>query len=330
MQEKARIKYIDFLKFVGLTGIIIAHCGSPNLLVMLLSFDVPLMVILSSLLGEGSFKKYKNNELSVGKYFISRVKRLVIPTWIFLTLYFFISILITGKFQSIDYYIYSYFLTRYGFGYVWIFLIYLYSSLLIPLFDKINLSLKGVIIVVGLYILYEFMYWFQIGTNSIVINTTLFQIIPYGVLTYLGYNYQKMKRKTKIIISILSLLTFIILFFTYWYVNGQFLLVQAVKYPPRIYYLSYGVGLSFTLLLICEKYKLKIYENPLIRYVSIHSMWIYLWHILVLRFFGFLENWYIKLLIVYITTLLIVYFVNKILDLLEKNKKIHIFKYLRG
>ena len=40
-----RINYIDFLKFIGLTGIFAAHVGSPKWLMMLRNFDVPFMVI---------------------------------------------------------------------------------------------------------------------------------------------------------------------------------------------------------------------------------------------------------------------------------------------
>lgn len=36
----ARISYIDFLKFVGLTGIIIAHINPPSWTILLRSFDV--------------------------------------------------------------------------------------------------------------------------------------------------------------------------------------------------------------------------------------------------------------------------------------------------
>lgn len=52
INRQTRMGYIDFLKFIGLTGIIIAHVGSPDWLMMLRNFDVPFMVILSSILGE--------------------------------------------------------------------------------------------------------------------------------------------------------------------------------------------------------------------------------------------------------------------------------------
>lgn len=67
---RARISYIDFLKFIGLTGIIIAHVGSPSWAMMLRSFDVPFMVVLSSILGEKSFHKYENSGKSSARHYI--------------------------------------------------------------------------------------------------------------------------------------------------------------------------------------------------------------------------------------------------------------------
>ena len=147
----ARISYIDFLKLVGLTGIIIAHINPPSWTILLRSFDVPLMVILSSILANRSFAKYSKTKSSAVDYYISRIKRLVIPTWIFLAFYFSYSFIVTGQRASIKYYVDSFCLTRYGKGYVWIILIYLYSAMLIPAFARLELSLKGFIIVSLLY-----------------------------------------------------------------------------------------------------------------------------------------------------------------------------------
>ena len=87
-KPKTRLAYIDFLKFIGLTGIIIAHVSPPDLMIMLRNFDVPFMVILSSILAQISFDRQNHNKVSVVKYYFSRFKRLVIPTWIFLGIYF--------------------------------------------------------------------------------------------------------------------------------------------------------------------------------------------------------------------------------------------------
>ena len=103
-------------------------------------------------------------------------------------------------------------LTRYGIGYVWIMLIYLYSAMLIPAFAKLKLSSKGFIIVCATYILYEIAYYYKLGLNGSgfikdFIDTTFYYIIPYGVLTYLGYNYFKMHSCFVYLILILYVLT---------------------------------------------------------------------------------------------------------------------------
>jgi peptidoglycan/LPS O-acetylase OafA/YrhL len=330
----ARINYIDFLKFIGLTGIIIAHIGSPNWLLMLRSFDVPLMVIISSILGEKSYRKYSGKRVFSAKdYFISRIKRLVIPTWIFLTFYFLLMFLASGNHYSLKYYIASYCLTRYGIGYVWIILIYLYTALLLPVFSKLKLSKIGMLIVVLVYCLYEVMYYFNIGVNNLLVDTTLFYIIPYGLLAYLGYNYSHMSNKMKAIVAVISAILFVTFGVYYWRIYGSIQSVQIAKYPPRIYYLSYGAAVSFFLLIICEKFTLKIFNNRFIRYVSMHSMWIYLWHVLILDVYSVLnfpEIWYLKLIVVYLASLAVVFVVNKLLDWIDKYKKIGALKYLRG
>lgn len=270
--NQTRINYLDFLKFIGLTAILSAHVGSPDPIMMLGSFDVPIMVIVSSILGERSYRKYEGKGIgSAADYFISRIKRLVVPTWIFLTLYFGVFFLM-GQKQDMKYYIYSYCLTRYGIGYVWIILIFLYSALLIPLFGKIKFSVKSILLVVTIYCLYELIYYFQIGVENQFLDTTLFYIVPYGLLTFLGYNFCCMSQKIKRVITAVSLLIFILLGIHYWILSGVPRPVQIVKYPPRLYYLAYGIAWSFFLLLFCEKYFLKIYDNRIVKYISIHSM----------------------------------------------------------
>ena len=58
MSNNNRIAYVDFLKIIGLSCIILAHVNPPAWIMMLRSFDVPLMVIISSILAELSYSKY--------------------------------------------------------------------------------------------------------------------------------------------------------------------------------------------------------------------------------------------------------------------------------
>lgn len=327
-----RIGYLDFLKFIGLTGIIIAHVGSPEWLLMLRNFDVPLMVLLSALLGFYSFKKYDGMKYGTIHYYWNRVKRLIFPTWFFLLFYFSLMFLATKDHRSLEYYIASFCLTRYGIGYVWIILIYLYSAMLIPLYSKIGFSVKTTLFIVALYFVYEIAYYYRIGTDNRLIDTTFYYIVPYGgVLTYLGFNYNRIKRKKAI--AIFSLFIFIGLMIYYWIKLGSFQSVQIAKYPPRFYYLSFGIAVSFFLLLFCERHDFDIYYNPIVVYISKHSMWIYLWHILILSVYRFAKlpkMWYVQLIVVYTCSMIIVFLVNKALDLIEARRKISILKYLRG
>ena len=328
-----RLKYIDFLKFIGLTGIIIAHVSPPAWLMSARNFDVPFMVILSSILAEKAFAKYTENQHAYTNYFWSRVKRLVIPTWIFLGIYFVIYFAFTGTLFDLKYYIASFFLTRYGIGYVWIILIYLYSALLVPFFCKIKLSKYGVFLIFFAYILYEIAYYFQIGVESKFVETTFYYIVPYGLLTYLGYNYFHMKKRQRFWITVTALFLFIGCGIYYAIQTGQWQSPQIAKYPPRSYYLAFGIGISFLLLLLFEEKHFKMFDNRIICFISKHSMWIYLWHILILTVYSYLDLpmlWYVKLPIVYIGATLTVYIVNTVLDLIEKKKKINFFNYFRG
>ena len=156
---------MDFLKSIGLICVIIAHVNPPPFIMMLRGFDVPLMIILSALLAERSYNKRLVAGSSIKTYYVSRFMRLVTPTWIFLALFFVAYAIMSGKFESIEYYLYSFGLTRYGIGYVWIILIYLYCAILVPLFDKISFTPLNSIIIIICYILYEICFYYSIGTH---------------------------------------------------------------------------------------------------------------------------------------------------------------------
>ena len=324
MVEK-RLNYIDFLKFIGLTGIIIAHVNCPNWLLMLRNFDVPLMVIISAYLGARSINKYDNNL----KYYISRLKRLIIPTYIFLILFFIYKFIISNELMESKYYIDSFLLTRYGIGFVWIILIYLYSSLLLPLFKKIGYNYKTIIVLLIIYLLYELCCHYEVGMSNKIIETTFYYIIPYGILTYIGFNIDNIKNSKKILLIILNIIIFISLGLYLYNTCGSFQNVQVAKYPARLYYLSYGLLCSLLLFIVCSKFNFK---NKIITFISKHSLWIYLWHIFYLDLYDYLKlynKWYIKFIIVYLISIITIYLINKLLDLIDKNHKYNFLNYLR-
>ncbi len=335
---EVREGYVDFLKFVGLTAIIIAHINPPNWLFMVRSFDVPLMVILSSLLGRESYKRVasaRNAKAldSALRFYSARFKRLVFPTWIFLILYFSLRLLITRTPYTLEYYIDSFCLTKYGIGYVWVILMYLYSALTIPIISRVTTKKTGVLGLTALYILYELAFYYRLGAESKLIDSTFYYLVPYGcVLTYLGYNYKRM-HSGKYLVLFVSATIFILIGGYYWNTTGVPQQVQIAKYPPRAYFLSYGIAVSFALMIICERNCVHLFKCRAIQYISAHSMWIYLWHILVLDLYPALrlpDIWYIKFFGVYLLSVGIVFSINSVLDYLESWKKLRIIKYLRG
>lgn len=332
--QRTRNSAYDFLKCIGLTGIILAHVDPPQTVMMIRSFDVPLMVILSAILARPSYeRKTASGHAQPLRYFAARFKRLVFPTWIFLVFFFLLQLAVKGRPESVRYYLATFALTRYGMNYVWIILIYLYIALLVPLFHRLGCSGRSALIVVLAYAVYELCWDRQLGAQSKLINTTFYYIIPYGALAFLGYSYPRMKARQRGAVMIAAAAVFAIFAVTLFLVTGRPQSVGIAKYPPRMYYLSYGIACSFALLLLCERFQPKFFDAPVIRFISEHSMWIYLWHILWLEIYDALRLpavWPVKLLFVYVGASLTVVAVNGCLDLLERKRPIPALKYLRG
>ena len=311
-----RIPYLDFLKTIALICIILAHVSPPDSVFMLRNFDVVLMIVISAILGGVSYRKRANREVlkSYISYFISRFKRLVLPTWVLIAVYFTYQLVI-GNVYGVKYIIKSYMLTRYGMGYVWIVLIFLYTALLIPLFCRYEEKKKTVFIVVAsLYAVYEIVYFLGLGVDSKLLNCTVFYIIPYGLITFLGMNYNEFSDRTKKGIILTSFAIFFILLAAYYLNTGSIQDVQIAKYPPRAYYLSYGLAVSYGLLYFCEHCCLRVYENKLIGFVSVHSLGIYLCHVMVLEFYKLLrlpQNWILKWVVVFSTSIVAVWIWSK-------------------
>lgn len=75
---------IDILRFIAITGIIMAHSKPGALLTQLRGFDVILMVFLSAVCVNGK----KMATVNLLDYFCKRGVRLILPVWIFLIFYY--------------------------------------------------------------------------------------------------------------------------------------------------------------------------------------------------------------------------------------------------
>lgn len=117
---KSRNQSIDLLRFVGLSLIILAHVQPPELLFQLRVFDVPLMLFVSGLAFSGRKPDFS------ARFFAKRAERLVIPVYIFLTVYFigvFIARIAGIDFGVRSHHIIGSYLLMDGIGFVWIIMI---------------------------------------------------------------------------------------------------------------------------------------------------------------------------------------------------------------
>ena len=284
---------IDLLRFIGLAMIILAHVGPPRILHQLRNFDVPLMVMVSGMSFGLAFKE-KETYL---QYVWRRIKRLLFPVWIFLTIYFFFlytfrpSVVNLHRELNFETIINSYFLI-WGIGYVWIIRVFLLVALVAPfiyLHHK-NTKIDSIYLMQLLFFLlvyeicrYSSMPYISDGFGK-QLSLVVFYVVPYSLLFALGLRIPQFPSRSNSILLWLFLICFILLAFLFWLNTGNFVPTQKFKYPPSIYYLSYATSVSIFLWIFSDSL-LKILEKNttiknIVLFIAKNSIWIYLWHIL--------------------------------------------------
>ncbi len=330
-ESKKRIEYLDFLKVIGLIGIMIAHVDSPKWALMARAFDVPLMVLIASMLGRKSYEKGVARGEKASSYLISRVLRLAVPTWIFLVFFFLVYAVFSHSFFEPIYYVKSFLFSLYGISYVWVILIYIYSAVCMPLFHKVGTGKIVCVALIWIYALYEILWYLEFLTDNKVFVNTFYYIIPYGALSFIGFCYPAMKEKTKKTVAIVFATIFFAFIMIVKAITGEFDTVGIATFPPRLYYLSYGIFVSFVLFLIFERFDLKIYKSKPVAFVSKNSLWIYLWHIFCLEVYNrtpLFNFWYVELVAVFVTSALITFVQCKLVEAVRRKRDFKFLKYL--
>ena len=318
--------------------VILAHVGPPVPIMFLRCFDVPLLVLISGILANDSLERIALNKEkgydshSYLTYISKRFMRLVLPAWIMLVLFFACKAL-AGTVYTPKYYLESFLLTRYGIGYVWIVLIFFYCALVAPFIKRFLHHRLFWLVMALVYCIYEVALHYHLGRENVIILNTVYYIIPYGLLTGLGMKYLSMTKQTKIIICVAGFILFVASGIFYYYSRGSIQLPTINKYPPRIYFLSYSVALSFLLLLLCEGKDNSFFRCRPVQFISSHSLWIYLWHIFYLMVsykFSLIDNWVLRYGFVTALSIATVWLQNFFFDKLETEFNWSVPKYLRG
>ena len=278
--------YIDFLRFFGLSLIILVHINPPVNIAQIRCFDVPLMLFVSGLTASAS------NSCEYGKFIVKRTKRLILPVWIFLavylpTLYFLQFKFLPEQYLTGEMIVRSFLLLDKSIGYVWIIRIFLIVMLVTPLIQKINKKIHNqeffVIIIIIAFAVLELIHF--IGNNIEKNSFTSFVIVDiiqygfaYSLPFFLGMRCRLMSQKSNYKLFVFILVSFVISLVCYIFFYGLPIRITPVfKTPPHAYYIVYGCFISVILWQIKNNVP-KWITNKFFVLLGQNTIWIYLWH----------------------------------------------------
>lgn len=324
---------IDCMRFIGLSLIILAHINPPYILFNLRCFDVPMMLFISGLVYSG-----RKIDLSLS-FFIKRALRLVVPVYIFLTVYFLLA-MVLKFFAGIDFGItYTHIIGSYalfnGIGYVWIIRVFLLIALLTPLLMRIEQYLRSdwalVLFMVALSLMLTASVQFGFAMNNVFVKEYLYYAIGYSVpfiagLRVMHINKTRFKSFSYIIASIMLLLCGIRTIY-----GGGVLNIQGSKYPPQAYFLFFGVLMSLLCYAVCFYMKLGNGIYRLFRFIGMNTIWIYLYHIPFIQLTGKMSmHWSLRYIIVYAFSVVMCYVQICLVNKLSAYRDRKIYRYLKG
>ena len=315
--QKSRDIRFDILKAIGLLLIILAHTGSPQNIDLIRQFDVPLMVIASGTL---FYYSSRNKNVNLWEYLRNRIPRLLAPVWLFLS-FFFVSVYIVDLLTKKPYHFSSReilfgFLLLDGIGYVWIIRVFLLIAIVAPFLLKLYRLLgnetRFAAVIVAIYIFHQSVAIPVIYSWEIPYDWTMWRskfymfLIPYGCLFGLGMTLIKMNRKLFLIFLSGSAIGFLFYSSLDYYKVGSNLLNfwhnhrNEYKYPPSPIFILYGIFMSMILYLLVswvwDNYREWMEKNrsmtETIVFISSSSLWIYLWHIFFLTYWGRIQYKY--------------------------------------
>lgn len=309
---------IDILRFIGLSMIILAHVGPPVILFQLRNFDVPLMVLVSGM----SFSLTYTTQDSYKIYIWKRIKRLVFPCWIFLSLYFSIEYIFCPSSSQLNYEtIFTSYTLLSGIGYVWVIRVFLLVAVVAPFLFKLNSAIKDqktyYLLFAVCYIFYEFCRYiilpYNHGMLGVIFCTMLLYMVSYAFIFSLGIKILQINKTHVARFGAINGSVFLFIGILLYIYYGKLIPTQNFKYPPSLYYFSYAIFISFYLWRYGEQIKFFLKRIKLLSialFVANHSIWIYLWHICFINIIH--KNFIVRYFLVYIAAICVTCFQVKI------------------
>ncbi len=239
-------------------------------------FAVPIFIFCSAYL---FLQKALHKPPSFLAYFKKRFMRLVVPYYIFLGFFLLCLLLISPKMLTAKYILQSLFIIG-GVDINWMVLLFLFVTALLPFFVW---SYKKSRIIFGLFFTAALTstYWLLYYHSSV--SYKLIMWLPWSLMFFFTLFYVQHQAKKRLLG--LLLLTTSVIFICAYIIQSSLshsLVLIHNKYPPNIFYLSYGMTIVLALTFL-DKY---IFKNALVlkilNFFSRHSYSIYFLHYTIL------------------------------------------------
>lgn len=276
---------IDILRAIGLLMIVLAHSSPPPWLFQLRNFDVPLMVAVA---GMSFVTSHKREPFATHLW--KRLKRLAFPVWLFLSGFFLVNALLQQPYplpplKTIA----GSYLFQSGIGYVWVIRVFLLVAILAPLLMRLGLHTapdRRLLPACALAYAGHELVLAAARINGLdeqfLIKNFVLYACPYAIVFLLGMRLRSMGRGQAQTWAAGALLIFASLGAMLWADSGVWVPTQEHKYPPRLYYLAYALGVTCLLWSVAERIEAGLRRAGLLGaalFLGQNSIWIYLWHI---------------------------------------------------
>lgn len=329
-----RNNYIDFLRFLGITFIVVAHVYAPFTITQIRCFDVPLMVFVSGLSFSG-----KEIVPSWKSFYYPRIKRLLIPVYLFLIVYFG-GWWIIGKPDSTEEIIGSFLLLESpSIGFVWIIKVFLIIMIITPWLIQINKNIKMgpfLLLILLFLILQEIIVKLSNNINpgsliGLFAKESFSCIVGYSIPFLFGLRFRYIDKKKGWASFTIVILVFLICIAAYFCQYGCPIEISPrFKYPPYRYFIVYGTGISL-ILWVLRDYLERLSNNKFVLFVGQNTIWIYLWHIPFVYIANrFIDVWAVRYLFVYIGAVSCFFLQFMIVAKIKKSCNWSGLKYLIG
>ncbi len=317
LDKHNRIVWVDYLRCIGLLLVVAAHVfgTSSPILQLLFGCNVAIMVVVSG------YCSVRSSECSIIEYYTKRGRQMIIRPWVFFIVYF----LLIGLLNIGKQYPYSYlqviktFLFMDGIGYTWIICVFVVTAISTPIYSLILDKTPRIKLV------FPIMYWilasvlFVIPVDFSIVKILLY-VVGYVFLSFIGFvicidRHLINKYLATGVIVICFCLTIIIK------QHGDVFDLSSNKYPPTVYYITYGMIVSLILVKVLERFENKFRSlnvSKAIIVMSKHSFDIYLWHVFGLYVSSSIKNDWLRFFVVLIVSIFCATAYNKIIKVIKR------------